>query len=239
MKIITFISTSALVVLAGVASPALAQDESNTTGGIYASGSVGIVQSDDQLINGANAAGAPRRIITDMDKGSNFALAIGYATNDASWGRVRGELEFGSQKADLKALSLNGVNRALIGEPDKSVKTGMINVFYDTPAFLGPVRAEFGAGLGKSKVDYNVRYNVSATGPAIEIPTNASQGAYQLMAGLSGRVTGGLELFTQFRYLKVKDHKVERYNRTAGTLDSVLDAEYSSKSFNVGLRYVF
>ena len=41
------------------------------------------------------------------------------------------------------------------------------------------------------------------------------------MAGLSGRVSGGLELFTQFRYLKVKDHKVERFNTTAGALDSV------------------
>ena len=228
----------AIAALALTTSPALAQDKTDT-GGVYLSGSAGIVQSDDQLINGANAAGAPRRIITDMDKGSAFAIALGYATQDASWGRVRGELEFAKQKADLKALSLNGVNRALIGEPDKSVKTGMLNVFYDTPAFIGPIRAEFGAGIGRSKMNYNIRYNVSATGPAIEIPTNPSQGAYQLMAGLSGRVSGGLELFTQFRYLKIKDHKVERFNRTAGTLDSTLDAEYSSKSFNFGLRYVF
>lgn len=239
MKSIISISASAIVALVGFVSPAAAQDESAANGGVYASGSVGIVKSDDQLINGFTAAGAPRRIVTDMDKGSNFALAIGYATQDANWGRVRGELEFAGQKAEVKALALNGINRALIGEPDKSVKTGMINVFYDTPTFLGPVRAEFGAGLGKSKVDYNVRYNVAATGPAIEIPTNASQGAYQLMAGLSGRVTSGLEVFTQFRFLKVKDHKVERYNRTAGTLDSVLDAEYSAKSFNLGVRYVF
>ena len=174
-----------------------------------------------------------------MDKGSAIAIALGYATQDASWGRVRSELEFAKQKADLKSLSLNGVDRALIGEPDKSAKTVMLNVFYDTPAFVGPIRAEFGAGIGKSKMDYNIRYNVSATGPAIEIPTNPSQGAYQLIAGLSGRVSGGLEVFTQFRYLKIKDHKVERFNRTAGTLDSTLDVEYSSKSFNFGLRYVF
>ena len=232
------ITATAILALAANTSPALAQDES-TSGGIYVSGSAGIVKSDDQLINGANAAGMPRRIITDLDKGSAFAVALGYATKDASWGRVRGELEFSRQKADLDALSLNGVNRALIGEPDKSVKTGMLNVFYDTPAFIGPVRAEFGAGYGRSKIDYNVRYNVTATGPAIEIPTNPSQGAYQLMAGFSGRISGGLELFTQFRYLKLKDHRVERFNRTAGTLDSTLDAEFSSKSFNFGVRYVF
>ena len=238
MKKINKILASTIAALSVTATPALAQDES-ATGGVYVSGSAGVVKSDDQFINGANAAGAPRRIITDMDKGSTVAIAIGYATKDANWGRVRGELEFAKQKADLDALSLNGVNRALIGKPDKSAKTGMLNVFYDTPAFLGPVRAEFGAGIGKSKMDYNIRYNVSATGPAIEIPTNPAQGAYQLMAGLSGRVAGGLELFTQFRYLKIKDHKVERFNRTAGTLDSILAAEYSSKSFNFGLRYVF
>ena len=232
------ISFAALCALALLASPASAEDE-DSSGGVYVSASAGVVVSDDQLINGFTAAGAPRRIITDMDKGSAFALALGYATNEADWGRVRAELEFANQKAELKALSLNAVDRALIGEPDKSVKTGMFNIYYDTPAFVGPVRAEFGAGIGKSKMDYNIRYNVTATGPAIEILTDPSQSAYQLMAGLSGRVSGGLEMFTQFRYLKVKDHKVERFNTTAGALDSVLDAEYSSKSFSVGLRYVF
>ena len=115
--------------------PASAQDE-DSSGGVYMSGSTGVVVSDDQLINGFTAAGAPRRIITDMDKGSAFALALGYATKDADWGRVRAELEFAKQKAELKALSLNAVDRALIGEPDKSVKTGMFNIYYDTPALL-------------------------------------------------------------------------------------------------------
>jgi opacity protein-like surface antigen len=237
MKSLYTISMS-VAALAAFASPAFAQDEDNGNG-IYVSGSAGIVASDDQLINGFNAAGAPRRIITDMDKGRAFNLALGYATDDADWGRVRGELEFSKQKADLKSLSLNAVNRALIGEPDKSVKTSMLNVYYDTPTFLGPVRAVFGAGIGRSKLDYNVTYNVTATGPAIEIPTNSSQGAHQFMVGLSGRVSDNLELFTQFRYLKVKDHKVERFNRTAGTLDSTLDAEYRSKSVDFGLRYLF
>lgn len=238
MKLHQMFSTIAISAISLTASAALAQSE-NATGGIYASGSAGVVKSDDQLIDGANAAGAPRRIITDMDSGSVITIAVGYATKDNVWGRLRGELEFARQKADLEALSLNGVDRALNGEPDKSVKTGMINVFYDTPAILGPVRAEFGAGIGRSKMDYNIRYNVSATGPAIEIPSDPSQGAYQLMAGLSGRISGGLELFTQFRYLKINDHQVERFNRTAGTLDSTLDAEFSSQSYIVGARYVF
>ena len=209
------------------------------TAGIYVSGATGVTLSDDQLINGFNAAGAPRRIITSMDCGIVFNAAIGYATDDKPWGRVRAEAEFAYQKAKLAALSLNAVDRALIGQPDKSVVTGMINIYYDTPRFIGPVRAEFGAGAGTSKIDYNVRYNVTATGPSIEIPTDPSQAAFQFMAGLSGRVSGGLELFTQFRYLKLKSHKVERFNRTAGTLDSVLDADYSSKSISVGARYVF
>lgn len=238
MKLRQTFSAAAISAMSLTASAALAQNE-NATGGIYVSGSAGIVKSDDQLIDGETAAGAPRRIITDMGSGSAIALAVGYATKDDSWGRLRGELEFARQKADLKALSLNGVDRALNGDPDKSVQTGMVNIFYDTPAIFGPVRAEFGAGIGRSKMDYNIRYNVTANGPAIEIPTNPSQGAYQLMAGLSGRVAGGLELFTQFRYLKINDHQVERFNRTAGALDSTLDAEFSSQSFLVGARYVF
>lgn len=230
-------SPAALAVML-FASPALAQ-EAKETGGFYASGAVGAVFAYDQLINGSNAAGAPRRIITYMKRGTTFALAAGYATKDANWGRVRGELEFARQTADLEALSLNGVDRAIGSETGKRIDTGMVNVFYDTPAFIGPVRLEIGGGLGRSRIVYDLRYNVTATGPAIEIPTNTTQGAYQLTAGLSARVSGGLELFSQFRYMKVNGHKVERFNRTAGTLDSTLDAEYDSKSVTAGLRYVF
>lgn len=232
------LSASALFVLAGLATPVAAQDEAST-GGVYVSALAGVVTSDDHRITGANAAGAPRRIVTTLDRGSAFAFALGYATKDADWGRVRGEAEFARQEAKLDALSLNEVGRALIGEPDKSVTTGMLNLYYDTPAFIGPVRAEFGAGLGTSKVNYNVRYNVTATGPSIEIPTATSQFAYQVIAGLSGRISGGLELFTQFRLLEVKDHRVERFNRTAGVLDSTLDAEHGSKSVTFGARYIF
>jgi opacity protein-like surface antigen len=217
---------------------ACAADEGGDSG-FYISGAAGVTLEDDQLINGFNAAGAPRRIVTDMDRGKAFNGAFGYRFAENAWGRIRTEAEIGRNDAELDALSLNGINRALIGSPDKSLTTGMINVFYDTPTFLGPVRAEFGAGVGRGKLDYNVRYNVTATGPSIEIPTDASETAYQYVAGLSGELTDGLELFAQWRYMKLKDHKVERFNRTAGVRDSVLDAEYSARSVMIGLRYTF
>ncbi len=238
MQKLILVSASALMASAGLASPAFAQS-ADSSGGVYVSGSAGILTSDSHLINGATAAGAPRRIITDMENGLALAFAVGYATKEADWGRVRAELEYGRRQANLRALSLNGVNRALIGEPDKVATTGMVNAFYDSPTFLGPVRAELGVGVGYSKVDYNVRYNVTATGPAIEIPTNPTQFGYQLIGGFSGRVTRKVELFTQFRYLKISDHLVDRFNRTAGTLDSVLTANYDAKSVMFGARYVF
>ena len=238
MKMNSMIAATALIAVTSAASPAFAQTE-NKSGGIYVSASAGVVSPDDQLINGANAAGAPRRIITDMKSGTALGLAVGYATGDANWGRVRGEIEFGQHTAEVEALSLNGVNRALISTPDKEVTTNMVNVFYDTPTFFGLIRAEFGAGIGTSKIDYNINYNVNPTGPAIEIPTNSSQGAQQLMVGLSGRVLDGLELFARFTQLTIEDHKVERYNRTTGTLDSTLDAEYDAQTITIGARYVF
>ncbi len=234
-------SMSAVLVAAIVAClPALAfaADEGGDSG-VYLSAAAGVTLNDDQLINGFNAARAPRRIVTDMDRGEAFNGAIGYRFAENDWGRLRAEAEIGRHSAELDALSLNGVRRALIGSPDKSLSTSMLNMFYDTPAFLGPVRAEFGAGVGLGKLDYNIRYNVTATGPSIEIPTDASETAYQYMVGLSGELTDGLELFAQWRYLKLKDHKVERFNRTAGTRDSVLDAEYGARSVMLGLRYTF
>lgn len=238
MKMTSMIAALPLIALVGIANPASAQTE-NRSGGIYVSALAGVVTPDEQRIVGANAAGAPRRIVTDMKSGTALGVAVGYATRDANWGRLRGELEFGQLTAELKALSLNEVDRALISTPDKEVTTNMVNIFYDTPTFFGPIRAEFGAGIGNSKINYNINYNVTATGPAIEIPTNSSQGAQQFMVGLSGRVLDGLEVFARFTQLTLEDHKVERFNRTAGVLDSTLDAEYEAQTISIGARYVF
>ena len=86
--------------------PAWAQDQD--TGGVYVSGAAGVSLSDDQLINGFNAAGSPRRIVTDMDRGITVRAALGYATADKPWGRVRAEAELYCQKAKLIFPRLRG-----------------------------------------------------------------------------------------------------------------------------------
>jgi hypothetical protein len=49
----------------------------------------------------------------------------------------------------------------------------------------------------------------------------------------------GIELTTDARYFGVADQKAERFNASAGSLDSVLTAKYASATVNMGLRYHF
>ena len=84
-------SIGRIVVGLSIIAPTTAYAQADASGGIYVSGSIGLTLSDDQLIDGANAAGAPRRIITDMDKGTALTAAVGYASPEKNWGRVRAE----------------------------------------------------------------------------------------------------------------------------------------------------
>lgn len=109
-----------------------------------------------------------------------------------------------------------------------------------------------GAGFGIAGVDNEVEYlvaNASATnGQAhIALPGTEVTYAYQLMAGVEVEVTPFLSLVADVRRLELGDYQAERYilntpgvgSGTNGTLDSILDAEWSATSVTAGLRYRF
>ena len=83
-------------------------------GGIYVSVFAGIDAPDDEKINGRNAAGDLRDIDVALDGGKIIGVALGIASADSSWGRLRGELELSLRKSDLDGLTLNGVPRTVI-----------------------------------------------------------------------------------------------------------------------------
>lgn len=215
-------------------SPSLAQ-ENNLYGGVF----VGDRLGKDQTFTGANVAGTPRVIETPTKDGVIGGAVLGAVVADASWGRVRGEAEFTSGKNDIDDLSLNGTPRELL-TGRKSVTTMMLNAAYDTPRIWDRVRFTVGGGAGTAAIDYDIEYNVAAAGPRIQIPTNASgKLALQVIGGVSIELVRNLELTADARYLHVNTHKVERFNLTAGTLDSVLRAKYNNASITTGFRFLF
>jgi opacity protein-like surface antigen len=216
----------------------------------------GIDLPDDERINGTNANGDLRDIDVGFDQGELFGAALGIVSDDFSFGRVRGEIEFSSRESDLESLSLNSVDRTVNAGSHVSVQAGMLNAYYDTPQFFDRVRFSLGAGLGVAAIDHQIRYLI-AVPPAIgsipgqiqiAIPSSEVAHAYQLIGAMEVELSSKLSLTADARYFDLGDVQTERFvlnsfingvPTTTGTLDSILDARYATTSFTVGFRYKF
>ncbi len=241
MRILISAAAAAGALLA--ATPALAQDgptkDEPAAGSIYVAGFLGDRFGREQTLQGATPAGLPRVIETDAKDGLTGGLVLGAVAATGEWGRARVEAEFSASRNTLKRLDLNGQQRTLL-EGSRSVTTEMVNILYDTPRIAERLRFTLGAGVGHGAIDYDTRYLVAAAGPEINIPTSVSgKIALQGIAGASVALGGGLELTTDVRYSRIARHQVERFNATAGTLDSVLSTRYSNLVATAGFRFFF
>jgi opacity protein-like surface antigen len=231
---VRFIIAAALLAAAAfVAANAHAEDER-----FYVSGFLGANIGVTQKLDGATAAGAVRHIEAPLQDDISGGVALGLVAKEAGWGRVRLEGEFSARDNDVDKLVLNGVRRQLL-DGHTSVTSEMVNFLYDTPKYWDRVRFTVGAGVGVATVDYNIHYLVTAAGPQIAIPTSVTELGYQAILGTSYEVMQGIELTADARYFGVADQQAERFNASAGTLDSVLTAKYASTSLNLGVRYHF
>jgi opacity protein-like surface antigen len=249
MRLSLLVSAAALVGPL-VAESALAQTADNR---FYASVFGGAETLDDESITGANAAGQARNINVEFGDGSVFGAAVGVTGGDMSFGRFRGEFETAFRQSDVEALALNGTARQFNPSSEVSITTAMVNAYYDTPVFWERVRAFGGVGFGIAGVDHEIRYlvaNAAATGGNLQIllPSSETTYAYQLILGSEIELSPSWSLSGDVRYLDVGDVQVERYignsilNGVAtnnGTLDSVLDADLTSISATIGLRFKF
>ncbi|MDF0487876.1 hypothetical protein PX554_07020 [Sphingomonas sp. H39-1-10] len=203
----------------------------------YVGGFLGDRFGSGQTFSGANITGQPRVIETPTKADVTGGVMIGAVAAQGDWGRVRVEGELSASQNSIKRLVLNNVRRELL-EGRKAITSEMVNVMYDTPKIANLVRLSAGAGVGNASIDYDIRYNVSASGPAINIPTSVSGHlAWQAIGGASVALGRRVELTTDVRYLRVSEHQVERFNATAGTLDSVLGTRYHSLAATAGFRF--
>jgi opacity protein-like surface antigen len=238
MRRMTLIALGLVSVVA--AAPAFAQDEQDAPASdkrFYVGGFLGDRLGGDQTFSGSNIAGQPRVIDTPTKDHITGGLMIGVVAAQGDWGRMRVEGEVSASQNAIKRLVLNDVRRDLL-EGRKSITSEMVNVMYDTPKLANLVRLSVGGGVGNASIDYDVRYNVSATGPAINIPTSVSGHlAWQAIGGASISLNRRVDLTTDVRYLRVSEHQVERFNATAGTLDSVLATRYHGVAATAGFRF--
>jgi opacity protein-like surface antigen len=230
------------------ASSAYAQEKPSFYTGIFA----GSATPNEQALLGQNEAGVLRDIVIDYDSAPVFGANLGVVAADGDLGRIRVEMELSRWQADVKALSLNDVDRVVLDGSESSVAAGFLNAWYDSPLVFDRIRFSLGAGFGLAGMDNEIEYlvaNAAATnGQAhIALPSTEVTYAYQLMAGAEFELSPAWSLVGDIRHIELGDYQAERYilntpgvaSGANGTLDSILDAEWSATSVTAGLRYKF
>ena len=250
---------SRLIVLAALATCAAASQanaqgtakthaEPNSYVGIF----TGIGDPGDQSLLGRNEAGVLRDIVVDYRAPVTFGANIGAIAADGAFGRLRVEGELSYRRARVGGLSLNDVDRVVLGGSKSTTATGLVNAWYDTPKLFGIARLSAGAGVGLANVDNNIEYLVAnpanTNGQAhIAIPDSQTTYAFQFMAGAEVEVSRSVSIVSDLRHLRLGDYQVQRYilntpgvlGGNGGTLDSVLDAKWKATSITVGARLKF
>jgi opacity protein-like surface antigen len=243
-----------------IASPSLAQDEedqreSSTYITVFAGKEYGedFRQAPD---GGLTVGGQPRNIDIELDSGKILGGAIGLASRDNKFWRLRGEIEVSYRKSDLQALALNGVDRVINRSSDVSAGAVMINGYLESPKLFNRIRVFAGGGFGATLVDNNIYYLVAVPGAIGTEPNNLQinigdtevTSAYQFMAGVDIAITKRLSLTGSVRQFQTGELHSKRFIQNAfiggvpttqGVLDSVLEYKYRSTSGLVGLTYRF
>jgi opacity protein-like surface antigen len=234
------IAAAATIVLAG-ADPAQAQTPEHR---FYASIHAGQDVQDDESIRGFNVANLPRNNDLTFADGRVYAAALGVNAFQGDWGRVRFDAELSHREADVETIFLNNVEQTIRQGSHVLMTAAMLNAYYDTPVYFDHVRFYAGVGAGIASIDHQVRYRI--TGGAtpslanIAIPTSEPTWAYQLVGGGEYILTPNWSLLADVRFVEFGNHQIERFNLTAGALDSVNDvSDKSSVSVTAGLRFSF
>jgi opacity protein-like surface antigen len=232
---------AAATILLAASDPAHAQTPEHR---FYASLHAGQDVQDDEAIRGFNVANLPRNNDLTFADGRVFAAALGINAFEGDWGRVRFDAELSHRESDVDTIFLNNVQQTIRQGSHVLMTAAMLNAYYDTPVYFDHVRFYAGVGAGIANIDHQVRYRITGgTAPSlanIAIPTAEPAWSYQLVGGGEYILTPNWSLLADVRFVKFGNHQIERFNLTAGALDSVNDvADKSSTSVTAGLRYSF
>jgi opacity protein-like surface antigen len=199
---------------------------------------------EDEAIRGANVAGLPRNNDLTFNDGRVYAATLGVNAIEADWGRIRFDAELSHREADVDTVFLNNVQQTIRQGSHVLMTAAMLNAYYDTPVFFDHLRFYAGVGAGIANVDHQVRYQVTGgvnpSNANIAIPTAEPTWSYQLVGGGEYILTPNWSLLADVRMVEFGSMQIQRFNLTAGALDSVNDvADKSSVSLTAGLRYAF
>ncbi len=198
-----WLTATALVTLVGA--PSFAQD------GTYVKGAVGYGMMDESTI--ARPGGDAE---IDPEGNARFMIGIGHAFPN-NW---RIDLDAVDRYADGGALD------DFNGSTDIQNVTVMLNAIYDFNR-AGTFNPYLGAGLGASRLDTGI--STSYLGPVVNEEDEATEFAYQGLAGIGVRLSPRLSADFEYRYVEMGDLDGSSYSFE----------DNQSHDLLIGLRYAF
>lgn len=197
--------------------PAAGQEESKSDRGFYL--------SIRGLGSNPTAKDDPSQVEYEMDYGYGGIAAIGYALANPGYGvNFRFEIEGGYRMYELKeafdplGAVCGGVLLICTATGDFNVATAMANIYFDfnTGSNLLP---SFGVGYGRGRFFFDDwSFNGS---PPSSIRVDAD--VYQAMVGIGYKITPGMILDTEYRFLQPNDSSMNGF---------------FSNEFTIGLRLI-
>jgi len=256
----TFVKSTALIVLTGIATPALSadmyvagtlgyltQDSSNNKGSFFTDFTTGEVTGVSPPLS--IPAGSSVGWNTKFDSGTAYSLALGWKLDS-----FRVELEYAMSGADVKShqgveaagIDLTNIDAGVLltgNVGDLGISVGDLVAdgrgSLDTSTLFLNGYYDFMAdqsfspylGVGVGYADTDVTYKPSGVGVIKDSDTGF---AYQLILGASFALNDRFEIFGDARM---------RYTDNASVKSSLLSAEFDVKNsaalYNIGVRYSF
>jgi len=200
--------------------------------GWYVSGSATLSQLKDTAGTIANAPvpGSTVRSENSFETGIGGSIAIG-----RDFGRFRAEVEAGyTSDSQNSYTSIAPPTGRIVANVDQTTLRGMANGYFDITD--GPIQPYVGAGLGITKIDLLFiapRAPFPTEDPRRLIDGDDTRFAYQIMGGVSARISKSLSFTLQYRWFDAGTVTIADSRGEATTRD------VAGHHIDAGLRVTF
>ena len=223
-----------------LASPAFADDaqaakeQAEEIGSMYIEYMVGVSHSPNQTLRSTDA-------IPTLD-GSTDANAVGYFAGVALGHRLldqfRAELQVGFRSSNIEKVAVRGEDGSA-GSSKISLFSVMANGYYDFDleellSIDTPLTPWVGAGIGWGMPRIDVENGPGAN--QLTVDDTDSVFVYNVMAGVTYRISKTAEWTTGYRYIATEDFDVRG---TSAATDRRFDLEYDAHEGYTGIRFMF
>lgn len=211
------ISALGFVAIAVAAAPAAGQEASELDSGLYLS-----VRA---LGSNPTAKDDPTQAEYEFNYGYGGIAAIGYAMANPAYGvNFRFELEASYRKYDLEEISdpsttiCGGGATFCLASGDFDIAAGMVNMYFDFNTG-SPILPSLGLGYGRARYYFN-DWVINGT-PLLDSHVDAD--IFQVMAGIGYKISPGLILDTEYRYVQPNEGSINGF---------------FSNELTIGLRFI-